>query len=330
MVNTIYIEEEIAEHPRTLEILGRFPKAVRIPCRRYGEVFNRKAQNFRLQKKQPALILARKFDNFVLPTPTGYGIGGERNFYFSHMLNCVYDCRYCFLQGMYRSAHYVVFVNYEDFKTAIDETSSESGSEATYFFSGYDCDSIALEPVTGFVESFLDFFAERPSALIELRTKSTQVKCLEEREPLPNCIVAYSLTPEEIGAQLEHKTPPVHRRLEMMVRLQEWGWKVGLRFDPVVYHPDYVEQYRRLYKHVFSQIRLESLHSVSLGPFRLPKEMYETMFRLYPEERLFSGPLVQREGMVSYGEDLEEEMLGFCKQELLEHIPEELFFRCEM
>ena len=56
MINTIYIEEEIAEHPRTLDIIKRFPNATKIDCKRYGEIFNRKSQNFRLQKKKPALI----------------------------------------------------------------------------------------------------------------------------------------------------------------------------------------------------------------------------------------------------------------------------------
>ena len=31
------------------------------------------------------------------------------------MLNCIYDCKYCFLQGMFNSANYLVFVNYQDF-----------------------------------------------------------------------------------------------------------------------------------------------------------------------------------------------------------------------
>ncbi|SVD49612.1 uncharacterized protein METZ01_LOCUS402466, partial [marine metagenome] len=55
-----------------------------------------------------------------MATPEGYGIGGKNNYYFSHMLNCIYDCRYCFLQGMYRSAHYVLFVNYDEFFGAMD------------------------------------------------------------------------------------------------------------------------------------------------------------------------------------------------------------------
>ena len=155
MIHTIYFEQDIADHPRSRDIFQRFPTANQVVCDRFGEVFNRKAQNFRLQKQRPALILARKFKNFVLEAPQGYGIGGQRNFYFSHMLNCIYDCRYCFLQGMYRSANYVLFVNFEDFDQAIMEKVAAFPNKELYFFSGYDCDSLALEPVTCFGEHFL-------------------------------------------------------------------------------------------------------------------------------------------------------------------------------
>jgi len=118
LIDLIYIEDGCRDHPRTHRICERFPRARRVGCAHYREVFNPRSQNFRLQKSRPALVLAAKPEGFVLPAPTGHGLGGGRNYYFSHMLNCVYDCRYCFLQGMFRSAHYVVFVNFEDFESA--------------------------------------------------------------------------------------------------------------------------------------------------------------------------------------------------------------------
>ena len=107
MIETIYIEDNLGAHPRARRLLDRFPDARVIPCRHYTEVFNPSAQSFDLQKQKPSLILARKHGNLVLPVPEGFGIGDGPNYYFSHMLNCLYDCRYCFLQGMFRSAHYV-------------------------------------------------------------------------------------------------------------------------------------------------------------------------------------------------------------------------------
>jgi spore photoproduct lyase len=330
MIETIYIEEAILQHPRVLDIMARFPQARKITCGRYGEVFNPKAQNFRLQKQQPALILAEKYKNFALPAPAGYGIGAAKNYYFSHMLNCLYDCRYCFLQGMYQSANYVLFVNYEDFQQDIRQLCLESPDESLHFFSGYDCDSLALEPVTRFAEQFLPFFATLPNAWLELRTKSTQVRSLLNREPLPRCIVAFSLSPDQIAEKVEAKAPSVERRLDALCKLQEQGWQIGLRFDPLIYQSGYQQQYRELFEQVFSRIDLNRLHSVSLGVFRLPESFFKKVHKLYPDEKLFASPLLSQQGMMSYQRELEQDMMQYCSELLLSYIPDTKFFPCTL
>ena len=328
MIETIYIEENIVQHPRVIEIMTRFPQARKIICGRYGEVFNPKAQNFRLQKQKPALILAEKYKNFTMPVPSGYGIGASRNFYFSHMLNCLYDCRYCFLQGMYQSANYVLFINYEDFQDEIKQRCAETPTEAVHFFSGYDCDSLALEPVTSFAEQFLPIFEAIPNAWLELRTKSTQVRSLLSREAFPRCIVAFSLNPDEIATKVEAKAPSLERRLDALLKLQTHGWQIGLRFDPMIYQLGYQQQYQHLFEQVFSVIKLESLHSVSLGAFRLPEKYFKKVHKLFPDEKLFVSPLENNQGIISYKEALEQEMTHFCTEQLLRYIPKELFFPC--
>lgn len=330
MIDTIYIEESIRQHPRVLEILARFPNARQIDCGRYGEVFNPKAQNFRLQKQQPALILAEKYRHFALPAPSGYGIGATNNYYFSHMLNCLYDCRYCFLQGMYQSAHYVLFVNYEDFQTEIKQLCEQTPNEPVHFFSGYDCDSLALEPVTHFAQSFLPFFAEQPNAWLELRTKSTQIRSLLDIAPLPRCIVAFSLSPEDLAQKLEHKAPPLARRLEAMAKLQAQGWQIGLRFDPLLYQTDFQQTYRDFFEQVFAVIDPAKLHSVSLGTFRLPENYFKKMHKLYPEEKLFAGPMTNQKGMMSYPQALERDLMDYCTEQLLRYIPEPTLFPCTL
>ena len=330
MIEQIFIEEDLIEHPRAGAILRRFPDASVTTCARYGEIFNRKAQNFRLQKIRPALILAEKFSGHVLPSPPEYAIGGDLNYYFSHMLNCIYDCRYCFLQGMYRSAHYVVFVNYEDFFQAIADTIRAAGDASAHFFSGYDCDSLALDPVTDFVKEFLPLFREHPRAVLELRTRSTQIRSLLEQEPMPNCIVAFSFTPAEIAEAIEYKAPPVDKRLESLRRLQARGWQIGLRFDPLIYQEGVMKQYERLFAQIFEVIDLGSLHSVSLGNFRLPKSFYQSLSRLYPDEVLFASPLQETsEGMITYREEIRADLLSLCRDALLKYVPEDRFFPCE-
>ena len=232
-MQVIYVEKNLRNHPRAVKIIERFKDKTVILCEHYGEIFNRKKQSFRQQKADPALIIAEKKGRKILPTPPNFGIGGIHNYYFSHLLNCPFDCRYCFLQGMYQSAHYVIFINYEDFMNEI-KIISEQHKEPCYFFSGYDSDSLAYEPVTHFIKHFLPFFAEHPKAILELRTKSANVNELLKYQAPQNCIVAYSLNPSCLVDQIEHKTASLEKRLKAIKKLADHGYAIGLRFDPLI------------------------------------------------------------------------------------------------
>jgi spore photoproduct lyase len=324
----VYVERGVAGEPRAREFLARMPRARIVECDHYGEIFNRRAQDFRLQKRAPAWIVAAKNAGWVLPVPSGHGVGGEENYYFSHMLNCVYDCGYCFLQGMFRSANYLWFVNYEDFMRAIDERLAASTAEALWFFSGYDCDSLAAEPLTRFAAEFLPFFAARPRAWLELRTKSVQIESLLAREPIANCVVAFSFTPCEVHDELEGGVPSVERRIAALRRLAENGWSVGLRFDPLIWSPDFRVRYARLFAKVFAAIGGDTVHSASLGAFRLPRGFYSRMSKMMPHDALLAGPLVDNDGLVSYLPELEQELVTEVGTLLLGHLPADRFFPC--
>lgn len=329
MIDSIYIEEGVREHPRTLATLARFPQARRIPCSRWGEVFNRRSQDFRLQKRRPALILAHKHGNPVLPAPPGYGIGGRHNYYFSHLLNCLYDCRYCFLQGMFRSASYVSYVNLEAFEAAIRATCEQhaDSAESLYFFSGYDCDSLALEPVTGFLDFILPLFRELGRPWLELRTKSTQIRKLLATPAMANCVVAFSLSPDPIARAWEHRAPTLAARLDAAARLQAAGWPIGLRLDPVIDVAGAAELYETLLATVFRELDPAGVHSVSLGALRLPAQFHQRMSALYPDEPLLAGLQRGDDGQYGYG-PREAGLLERVHRLLLGHMPPERVFQC--
>lgn len=330
MTSTVYVESDVADHPRTLEILSRHKNASVIEISRYGEVFNKKAQHFRTQKHSPALILAGKHNRRVLPAPPGYGVGGKHNYYFSHMLNCLYDCRYCFLQGMYQSANHVVFVNFEDFAEDLQSAARSHGNESCWFFSGYDCDSLAYEPMTGFARYFVPLFSKMDNAFLELRTKSTQVRNLLQLEALNNVIVSYSLSPQAVIDRLEARTPSLEKRINAMLQLGEAGWPIGLRFDPLIYSADFESIYGPFLEECLKRIPAKYIHSVSLGSFRLTKGHYEKISRLYPEEPLFSVATDKQAGMVSYPAAWDNNMKSFASNIILATLPDEKFFPCEL
>ena len=329
MVDILYIEKDLPNQVLVQQVINHFNKAEKVDIEKYTEVFNVKSQNFREQKRKPALILANKNGQKIMPIPPEYEIGGDANFYFSHMLNCVYDCRYCFLQGMYRSANYLLFVNYDDFAEDLRQHVQQSDADYPWYFSGYDCDSLALEPVTGFAEYFLEVFAEpiMSKATLELRTKSTQIRSLLNRIAMPNVVIAFSLNPDIVISSVESGTPKLLKRLRAIQQLQKAGWRVGLRFDPVVWHDNFEQNYEEFFQTVFESINAEQVDSVTLGAVRLPKDFHKTMNKLYPEHWLFkAGMSLNPESMVTYTEEISEQILGFCEQKIKKFVSDKVLF----
>ena len=328
MFSAIYIEEEIVDSDRVKEILERCPKVPQVICGRYGEVFNRNAQNFRLQKKNPALILAKKYGKYVLPTPVGYGYDDSASYYFSHMLNCVYDCRYCFLQGMYRSANYVLFVNYEDFANAI-VTEIQTNDAKTVFYSGYDCDSMALEPISRFSQYFVELFSRHPDSAMEIRTKSTQIRNLLNREPVANCIIAMSFSSKDVAIKWESKVPCVEKRIDALRKLQQNGWPIALRFEPLIDYGDISRGYEELLQLMAESLDLSAIHSVSTGMFRMPESFFKKIVKLYPDEPLYATHFEKRQGMISSSLQKEGELLQKVEKVLFKYFSKDQYYRCE-
>ena len=331
MIETIYIENQIKDHHRTKKILSKFKKKIDIIyCDHYGEIFNIKSQNFRIQKKKPALVLAKKEGKKLHNIPKTFSIGGKKNYYFSHMLNCIYDCEYCFLQGKHMSAHYILFVNYEDFDLEIKKKVKQNYLEKSYFFSGYDCDSLALDGITNFVDHFFPIFKKNKNAILELRTKSTQIHKILKHKPISNCIIAFSFTPENISKLIEHKVPSVKNRIKAMKQLANIGWKIGLRFDPIIPACNFAKIYDKLFQNIASNIPEESIHSISFGMMRFPKKMFKKMTKENSNKRLFSQPFENRNGIFSYNKKLENKVENIILKKLKKYMKKAPIYNCQV
>ena len=326
MIRHIYLEREIRNEAVAKSVCERFPSALVTEIDSFGEVFNAKSQNFRLQKEEPAAILAKKYGKLLLQTPPEMALGGKHNYYFSHAYNCLYDCRYCFLQAMYSSAHYVFFVNHQDFADAIVDKAANLYPEPVYFFSGYDCDSLAFEPITGFAAKFVQLFQTLDNAILELRTKSTAIRSLLSIEPCNNVIVAFSLSPDDIASQYDHKAPSIAKRLKAIEQLAERGWNIGFRFDPLIWHSRFQSAYSDLCQQVFSVVPVNQRHSATIGTLRFPKKQYRRLIHLYPEEPLFAA--FESDGQaVSYPDGIGDQLCETLTSIVARYLDEDRIFR---
>lgn len=322
-IKTVYLEEQVKDHSNTQKILKKIKYENIILCEHYSEVFNTTKQNFRIQKKNPAIILAKKTNNFMFKTPKDFTIGYKNNFYFSHLINCPYDCKYCYLQGMFNSANFLLFVNYEDFLISIKEKINNK-KETTCFFSGYDCDSLALENITCFLDSFIPHFKELKNAVLEIRSKSININVLKKRRSLRNVIPAFSLNPEFVIKNFEDKTPSLEKRLIAIKNLQKQDWNIGLRFDPLIW-AGAKKDYKAFFNNVFNFIDVSKVHSVTLGSFRMPKKYLKKISKLKPNDYFLQRNYIRSLFNLEKNEELMDQE-EFCIREITKFISKEKFF----
>jgi spore photoproduct lyase len=229
---------------------------------------------------------------------------------------------------MYQSAHQLLFVNFEDFADDMRRVAARHPHHPVWFYSGYDCDSLANDPMTRFTEFFIPLVASIDNAWMELRTKSTQVRAMLKLQPQDRVVTAFSFSDPVSHAQLENGVPSIARRIDAMRRLMEAGWKVGLRLDPIVYHANYQVEFKALLEQIFAELDATALHSVSLGSFRLTRDHFRKVSRLYPDEPLFAQPMELDNGIVSYPLEREREMIEFCEAAVLQHVPGDCYHPC--
>lgn len=324
----IYVEKAIANHPRTKRILERFPNASIIFIDHYKDVFCRKGQDFILQQRAQNLILGAKQGNLIYKgAPVCQSFGNEYFYYTSCIMNCVYDCEYCYLKGMYPSGNMVVFVNLEDI---FDEVRAHLKDHPMYLCISYDTDMLAMEQMTGYTAEWISFAqtltdSKNPLKL-EIRTKSADSLFWQKHSPIPGIIYAITLSPQAIIDAYEHRTPSLSQRLASARQAIQRGFSVRFCFDPMIYCRDWEQHYGEMLRQVFAGLAMEKIEDVSVGTFRVSQDYLKKMRKNQPDSAVVQFPYQNDGGVYHYSQELTERMEGFLTDRLKEKIPEEKIF----
>ena len=302
----IYVEKNVLNHPRTKAILNRFSKSRVISIDHYKDVFNRPRQSFRLHKTTPSLILARNTGASVFPgAPVCQDFGYDHFYYTSSCRNCIFDCEYCFLRGMYGSSDVVVFVNLED---AFSEVEALLSKHPVYLCVSFDTDLIALENLTGYVSAWAEFTEKHPELTIEIRTKSFRKDIFDKIPSCDRVIFAYTLSPQEIIDRFEKRTGTLDERLSAASYAMEKGFPVRLCFDPILYFPDWKNAYTEMIEKVKSSLDLSRIKDVSIGTFRISSEYIKKVRKDLPDSEIVQYPFERHNRVMEYPDLLRNDM----------------------
>ena len=275
-VRRVYYEADALDWPDTSTILQRLSHLPQVEIDHYKDVFNRPGQNFQAQKRAPALILAVERDRLLYE-------GSERVeswngnvplYYNAPVRNCVFNCDYCFLQGMHNSGHIVLFVNTRDF---MDEAAKRADQGPIFLSISYLTDLLAFERLWPVCRQWIEFAETHPNIDLELRTKSEYFTAIRDIPAPRHTVLSFSLSPPSIAAAYEKGCAAFAGRLFAAHQAQVAGWRVRLCFDPVIRVADWEQQYRDAIAETFRRLDPDLIEEISYGVVRMAPDFLARM-----------------------------------------------------
>ncbi len=228
------------------------------------------------------------------------------NFYLlDHARGCRFECSYCFLRDEeYGFKERTVFTDKERLFAELKEWVEQDDLETYLANAGNMADSLAFEqerPLWGELVEFMREHAEKPGRkhclLVVTKAGSDCCSAFFEREPCKNIIISFSINAPDAAKEHEFGAATPAERLEAARRLQEQGWRVRVRIDPMIKGYDY--------SWLIEEIRNLKPERVTLGTLRADP----TLQPMVQGESIFTQLVPGPEGSISrYPDEVRREM----------------------
>jgi spore photoproduct lyase len=183
---------------------------------------------------------------------------------------CRFNCAWCYLQGTFRfrpmkNKPYLKDMN----KTMAHLMAFFNKVKEPYILnSGELSDSLVFEyNGAALTQNIAPLFLQQNTHKLLIVTKSADVKKLLRLPSTKSIIASFSINAKNVAATWEKGAPPVEKRLEAARKLQEKGFELRLRIDPMVPVKNWREHYKQLLIDIFENYNL-SPDRITLGSLR--------------------------------------------------------------
>lgn len=287
----IEIDPEAVSYPLTGRILDRLPDTARSVSD--AETFSRLTDRLPLTRGKRVLRLAVGRGGLVKPCPaTAEPYLCCRYTVLNAQTQCPMDCEYCVLQTYLDEPCETVFVNTDDMLEQAGRLLDENPGRLFRVGTGELADSLALDELTGTAGEFIGFFAARPNALFELKTKTIRVEGALSAASR-RAVISWSVNPPSVVASEEHGAASLERRLEAAARCAEAGFLIGFHFDPILDYPGSEAEYAHLADRLFEAVDPARVAWISLGSLRYPPALGDVIRTRFPKSRVGTGEMIR-------------------------------------
>jgi spore photoproduct lyase len=168
---------------------------------------------------------------------------------------CPFDCAWCYLKGTFRFHPTKTKPVIKDYKKIELHTRRFLREVAIpeILNTGEIADSLMGENLsTPFSKFIIPMFERQSKHKVLFLTKSDNIKNLLEISPHNQVIMSFSLNADKVARKWEIGAPSVGRRIEAGRKLNEAGYEVRVRIDPMVPVPEWEKHYLELVEQLFS------------------------------------------------------------------------------
>ena len=288
---TIYIDHAAQQHPLTRTILKKLSGT---PCMMVKDIkqFIKKynAQHNAVSQGKKDLLLTINKGRFLKKCPgtkcylcCGYQI-------LHQTAGCSLDCSYCILQSYFNNPLITFFVNTDDMLNELDTKLDRNTHTYWRIGTGEFTDSLVFDHITSLTATFIPYFMKKKNAILELKTKTTNIDNLLRFRPHGKVVASWSLNAQPIVQHEEQDGASLKARIIAAHHCQECGYKIGFHFDPIFHYPGWEHDYKKTINLIFKTIEPSAIAWISLGCFRFIPSL-----KLIIEKRFPHTPIIYHE-----------------------------------
>jgi len=231
--------------------------------------------------------------------------------------NCPLDCSYCILQSYFNQPDLRVFANLEEELETVLQAIDSEPERVFRVGTGEFTDSLAVDHITCWSDILLPAFSERKNAILELKTKTTNIERLLDSKYRDRIIVSWSLNSPYIAAREEHRAANLNKRLEAARRCQSEGFILGFHFDPLIPHPHWKQEYLRSLDLLDKYIDPKGIIWISMGSLRYMPALKHIIRRRHPKTRVLDGEFITGlDGKMRYFKPIRMDLYGFMRENI--------------
>lgn len=326
-IKKLFIDESVIDYPAAKLMLERF----KMP---YVTVLSQEAvyeyiSGFSnpIQQAKETLYITKNRGSFIKDCPgtSCYTCCGYKILHIGTF--CSMDCSYCILQSYFHPPVLQFFVNHEDLLNEVGILFNENA--ISRIGTGEFTDSMIWERYTDLSTLLVPEFSKQHRAVLELKTKTTEIGLLKDLSHNKKTIVSWSLNSERIIKEQERKTSSLSARLKAAALCESWGYPVSFHFDPVVLYDGCEEDYRNVIRSIFSHVSPENIVWISIGTFRFMPALKPIIRDRFPDSKIPFGEFISGlDGKMRYFKPLRINIFNKMRAWIKEAAPDVLVYFC--